>query len=103
LSILLDERRVALALPVKIEILSGAGAAKFRKLQSALSALPTYSPATEEWAQIESWIEKFPNHGFGFADLLIASIASLRSKALWTLDKDFQRMAKRGFITLYRF
>lgn len=49
---------------------------------------------------IEHWVEAGIARGqrFGVADLLIASIVAENQAEIWSLDDDFQRMARLGFI-----
>jgi predicted nucleic acid-binding protein len=103
LSNLLDDAEVALVAPVRIELLAGASRRDRPRLRHLLSALPLYFPASGTWARIDSWIETASDAGerFGFADLLIASIAADHGASLWSLDADFRRMARLGLIDLH--
>ena len=100
---LLDTDAVAMAAPVRVEILSGASASDLPRLRRVLSALPLFHPTTETWTRIESWIERAVRAGqrFGVADLLIASLAADRAFEVWSLDRDFARMAALGFIEVH--
>ena len=100
---LLDEDQVALPAPVKLEILSGASRNDRRRLRQVLSAIPVLSPDDQTWLRIDQWIDRAGDAGerFGIGDLLIAAIAARRDAAVWSLDDDFARMARLGFIRLH--
>jgi predicted nucleic acid-binding protein len=97
---LLDADEVALAAPVRIEILIGSSLQDRPRLRRMLSALPTFYPADSTWVLIESWLDKASKAGeqFGFADLLIAALAVQQGAAVWSLDGDFRRMAACGLV-----
>lgn len=101
---LLDGDETALAVVVRLEILSGAGSRDRVRLGRAISALPVYAPHGETWDRIESWIETAGSAGerFGIADLLVAAIAAENAGTLWSLDQDFARMERLGFISIHR-
>jgi predicted nucleic acid-binding protein len=100
---LLDADEVALAVPVKVEILSGASKADRPRLRRALSALPVLYPSDETWRLIDAWIDTAGASGerFGLGDYLIAALARESGSLVWSLDADFQRMARLGFIDQY--
>jgi len=102
LSDLLDRDEVALPAPVRIEILSGARKNERPRLGRLLAALPVLYPSAGSWQRIEEWVTSGPasGHGFGFGDLLIASLAADHACPIWSLDRDFTRMARLGLITL---
>lgn len=104
LSALLDRDEVALAAPVRVEILAGASRHDLPRLRRTLSALPVFHPDASAWDRIDVWIDRAVAAGqrFGFADLLIASVAAVRQCLLWSLDADFERMARLGFVETYR-
>jgi predicted nucleic acid-binding protein len=101
---LLDEDEAVLSIPVYLEILTGASRADRPRLRRLLSALPVFHPKVETWARIERWIGQATDGGerFGVMDLLVASITTDQEAPLWSLDRDFQRMAGLGFVTLFR-
>jgi len=103
LQALLEDDKVALAIPVKIEILSGSSAKDRTRLQRVLQALPILIPAQATWERMEAWTEKAGANGerFGVVDLLIAALAAEGDMPLWSHDADFRRMKKLGFIRLH--
>lgn len=100
---LLDGDVAALAAPVRIEIISGASKGQMRTLKRVLSALPTYLPSPSVWDIMEGWVDVACQRGlrFGAMDLLIAGIANEHGAAIWSLDRDFERMAGLGWIRLF--
>lgn len=100
LSALLDSDAVVLPITVRIELLSGAMKAERPRLRRLLSALPVLYPTDASWARIESWVTQgvAAGHRFGAADLLVACLATESAHDLWSLDKDFARMARLGMV-----
>ena len=104
LGTLLSNDTVALAAPVLFEILTGASRKDYPRLCRTLGALPLYYPEAAAWKLIDGWVERAVAAGqrFGVADLLIAAIAANHDSPLWSLDTDFRRMEKLGFICTYQ-
>ena len=102
---LLDDDQVAMAAPVRIELLSGASKKQLPRLRRVLSALPLFAPSTTVWSTMEQWVEMGIARGqrFGVADLLIASIAAENQGEIWSLDDDFARMVRLGFVRISAF
>ncbi len=104
LSQALDSDEVAVAAPVRAEILAGAPARSFHRLRRYFSALPIFFPSRDTWERMDRWLERALQRGerFGVGDLLIGATAAERGGTIWSLDRDFVRMAKLGFVRLYR-
>lgn len=100
---LLDRDEVALAMPVRLELLGGASRKDRGELRRLLSALPLWTPAESTWWLVDSWLPPAAEAGerFGIADLLIAATAAEREAAIWSLDQDFARMARLGFVDVF--
>ncbi len=100
---LLDAGEVAMSPPIRIELLSGAGAADLPRLRRVLSALPLLAPSALCWERMERFVEKAVPAGrrFAVADLLIAAVAAEHDLAIWSLDGDFAEMAALGFVVIH--
>ena len=96
----LDRDVVALPAPVRIELLSGAKRTERIQLRRVLSALPLLMPNGGTWTRIEDWVSTgaAAAHRFAVADLLVAAIAWENDCAVWSLDRDFGRLANLGLI-----
>lgn len=100
---LLDADEVALAVPVRLELLGGASKPDRARLRRALSALPTLYPTDATWLLMDHWVERGATVGqrFGVGDLLIGALAHETGGLVWSLDADFTRMSRLGFVDLY--
>ena len=100
---LLDADEIALAQPVRIELVAGIARADRPALKRALTALPVVVPTEQTWQLVEQWIEKAADAGqrFGLPDLLIAALADELGALVWSLDADFARMATLKLVRLY--
>lgn len=104
LSHLLDSDDAALSIPVFLEVLAGASKMDRPRIKAALTALPLFYPTDQTWRLAERWIEAAGDAGerFGFADLLVGAIAAENEASLWSLDSDFERMARLKLIKLFK-
>jgi predicted nucleic acid-binding protein len=100
---LLDADEVGLAVPVRLELLGGASNHDRVRLRRALSALPLLYPMDSTWQSMETWVERASaaGHRFGVGDLLIGALAHETGSLVWSLDADFARMSRLGFVALY--
>lgn len=101
---ILDEDIAALAAPIRLELLGGSRRGELARLKYVLSAVPSYVPTSKTWQRIEGWVESAAKAGqrFGVMDLLIASTAKDHDASIWSLDDDFERMAKLRFVKPHR-
>jgi predicted nucleic acid-binding protein len=104
LGVLLDQDEVALAVPVRIELLAGVRATEAPRLRRLLGAVPIRHPTRETWDRVEDWALRSTAVGqrFGVGDLLIGAIADEHGGVVWSLDADFARMADLRLIRLHR-
>lgn len=100
---LIEVDEVVLPAPVRVELLAGASRKDLGPLREVLAAVPPAIPDGATWSRIESWVTKAVGAGqrFGLADLLIAATAAGQGARVWSLDADFGRMQKLGFVELY--
>jgi predicted nucleic acid-binding protein len=105
LDYLLDKDLVALAAPVRTELIAGVRRNEQGRLIKSLDALPTFIPQAKTWNLIDSLAVSASAKGdrFGVVDMLIAAISKENSGTLWSLDGDFLRMEKLGFLKSYSF
>ena len=100
---LIDADEVALAVPVRIELLSGASRSDRPRLGRALSALPLLYPTDDTWAMIDRWVDRAGDAGerFGVGDLLIGALADESGSLVWSLDTDFARLERLKLVAVY--
>lgn len=100
---LLDSDDVLLPAPVRTELLSGVSVKDRPALKRALTALPILYPTDDTWKAIDEWTAKASASGVRLAvgDLLIAAMAHDAGALVWSLDADFERMERLGFIHTY--
>ena len=100
---LIDADEVALALPVRHELMAGVARKDRSAFKRALEALLVVVPSEDTWRIIGSWIEPAADagHRFAITDLLIAGLAHELGGLVWSLDADFERLASLGFVSLY--
>ena len=100
---LLDADEVALALPVRLELLAGVARRDRAVLARALSALPVLRPSDDTWSLIERWVPLAADKGqrFALADLVIAALTAEIGGLVWSLDKDFDQLGRMKFVQRY--
>jgi predicted nucleic acid-binding protein len=100
---LLEADEILLPAPVRTELLGGVRPVHRQALQRILTALPVAYPTDDTWKQMDRWAVHGSLRGqsFGVGDLLIAAMAQETGALVWSLDSDFERMARLKFIDLY--
>ena len=100
---LIDADEVALAAPVRTELLMGARSADRSALEHGLLGLPLLYPTDETWKTIDRWTARATRQGHTFAigDLLIGALTSEIGGLVWSLDGDFVRMEELKLIERY--
>jgi predicted nucleic acid-binding protein len=100
---LLDADEVALAVPVRSELLMGVRAATRTQLADRLKALPLLYPTDESWLTLDFWTERASRSGYTFSlgDLIVGILAAEAGALVWSHDQDFARMAKLKLVSLY--
>lgn len=103
LTALLDADQVVIPAPVRVEILSGARKVELSRLRRVMAALPSLMPSESTWGLIERWLDGAVSKGqrFGVGDLLVGAIATEAGAQIWSLDRDFSRMARLGWVRLH--
>lgn len=100
---LLEADMAAMALPVRLELWAGVAQHDRKAHRAAFGALPQLVPTEETWQPLTEWIAKAAGAGerFTVTDLLIASLTAEIGGLIWSLDQDFERMEKLGFVSRY--
>ena len=101
---LIDADLAAVPLPVRLELLSRVARKDRKAFYAAHSALPLLVPTEETMLSLTDWVERAADAGetFGVSDLLVAAVAAEIGGLVWSLDKDFERMARLEFVKLYQ-
>lgn len=103
LQALIDADEVALALPVRLELLAGLRKKDRAAFVRALSGLPVLVPSEDTWRLIEGWIPAAADkgHRFSVTDLLIAGLTAEIGGLVWSRDSDFDQMESLELIGCY--
>ncbi len=100
---LLDRDLVVINYFIFYEVLNGAKKQDFEKIRYYFSVVPKLELTFKTWLQIEEWIiaSKPSGENFGVVDLVIAAQSVVKNAQIWSLDNDFRRMEKLGFVRTY--
>lgn len=92
---LLEADEVALAVPVRSELLMGARLADRTRLERELKGVPLLYPSDESWRTLDAWTRITSRAGitFSLSDLLIGVLTNEIGGLVWSADSDFARMA----------
>ena len=101
---LIDSDLVVTSRPIRLELKAGVSAADEKKIFRHFDAMRTFDPELEEWQLVEAWISKARSKGhvFSLVDLLIGATSRRHDLQIWSMDSDFHRMEKLGFVQLFR-
>jgi predicted nucleic acid-binding protein len=89
---------------IRVELLSGTRSeAEYRMLENRLTSIPILPEPDEFWNRVALARFKLARRGIQAAvtDVSIAVLASLHSCVLWTLDRQFNAIAKIPPLRLY--
>ena len=94
---------MALALPVRMELVAGIARRDRPAFLRALSALPVLQPGDDTWRLIETWIPVAADKGrrFGQAKWMIAALTHEIGGLVWSLDDDFAALERLKFVKRY--
>lgn len=97
---LLEADEVALAVPVRSELLMGARPADRTTLERQLNGVPLLYPSDESWRTLDRWTRIASRSGarFSISDLLIGVLTSEIGGLVWSADSDFARMAALNLV-----
>jgi predicted nucleic acid-binding protein len=100
---LLDADDVALPVSVRSELLMGVTGSTRKHLARTLGALSVLYTSDETWQTLDAWTERASKDGhfFSLGDLIVGILASEIGALVWSLDTDFERMAKLKLVQLY--
>ena len=92
---LLEADEIALAVPVRSELLMGARLADRTRLERELKGVPLLYPSDESWRTHDAWTRIASRAGitFSLSDLLIGVLTNEIGGLVWSADADFARMA----------
>jgi predicted nucleic acid-binding protein len=101
---LIDLDEVCLPLPVRLELAAGFRRTDRAAFRRNVAALPVVVPTEETWGLMERWVDQAADAGYRFTltDLMIAALAHELTALVWSLDRDFERMASLGFVQSYQ-
>jgi predicted nucleic acid-binding protein len=104
LQTLIDADEVGLPLPVRLELWAATPKHERRAFRRAFGALIQMVPTEETWRMLPDWIGRAADAGqrFAITDLLIAALAAEAGGLVWSLDSDFERMARLKLVSLYK-
>lgn len=100
---LMDADEIALARPVRLELLAGIARHQRKGFLRRFGAFPQLVATEDTWSPLPEWISRAADagHRFSISDLLIAALAAEIGGLVWSLDSDFARMEELQFVSLY--